>query len=390
MSWIVNIDNNELVDKVIRLSIDEELDNQNNQFSLQCKNIDSLYHFKESEVLYNNEKVIGGIVLEQNYSERGIKISNISCIDYNYIFQNRIVIENYTEMLLSDILIDLISKYATEFTTNSVRTCNKTIEKFSCNYIPLSEAIRKLLEYAPDYHYYIDGDKDFHLFEFSESSGPVFQAINGKHNFKRNTLKVNYDASSIVDRVWVVGNKQASTKEISQYYVGDGKQRYFTLAYEPNYTKVYLDNVLKESKLESNDDQAQDFLINKKNKVVYIPDNITTPFSGEIKVTYKPTIQIIDFFENTKSDNPYLLEKVIKNKDIVDKMAARQFGKAEIKRTSKVKVTLSFTTREHVKIGQRCYVKIDDFNIDGYYLVKKVRTNMVPSDTIRSVELEEL
>ncbi len=170
--------------------------------------------------------------------------------------------------------------------------------------------------------------------------------------------------------------KQSSDKTIKQYFTCDGFQRYFTLAYEPNYVKVYLDDVLMNSLVDSNGDEAQDFLINKANKVVYIPENITTPFTGALRIEYRPTVQIIDYFEDSRSDNPYLLEKIIKNKDITNKMNARKIGKAEIKRDKDIKSTISFKTYDRADIGQKCYVYKPEFKIDGYYLVTKSSMNI--------------
>jgi len=53
-------------------------------------------------------------------------------------------------------------------------------------------------------------------------------------------------------------------------------------------------------------------------------------------------------------------------------MSARSFGKAEIRRVKSIKKIIRLKTYEHVSIGQRCYVNIDDYDIDGYYVVKQV------------------
>lgn len=385
----VKIDGILVSDKVFSINMAESIGRQNNTFSFTTKDINDLYTYKEVVVSENSNKRLAGMVLEQSFSEKGIKVAEFQCVDYNYILQNRVVAATYQNKTVDYILEDLILKYAKEFTLNNLRTCTITIESIAFNYVSLSEAIQRVLEYAIGWYYYVDANRDFHLFNSFETTGKNIVAVNGKYPYIRNTLKVRYSAQNVTDRVWIVGSKQASSKEISQYLTGDGQQRYFTLAYEPNYTKVYVDGVLKDSALESNDNSDQDFLINKKNKVIFIPD-YRTPFTGTIKVSYKPTIQVIDYFENTKSQNPYPIEKIIKNKDITDKTTARQFGKAEIKRRSKPKTFISFTTREDMKIGQKCYVSIPEYNIDGSFLVLSVNTNITPSDTVRSVELEEI
>jgi hypothetical protein len=382
--WNVEINGIEQSSKAISAAAVNQLDRQNNTFKISCKGINETYHFLECNISIDGKDVASGIVMDYKVKERGIKRTVISCTDHYYIFQHRIVIERYEDMKASDILIHLITKYAPEFSTTFIDDTASIIELFECNYMLLSEAVTKLMAYLPDHHYYIDANRAFHLFEDYEDDGVRFEKVNGEYNFLHNTLDVSYDATNIVNRVWVIGSKEAAEKEIVQYFTADGLQRYFTLAYEPNYFEIYLDDVLKLSKLDSNDDGLQDFLINKTNKVVYIPANIATPFTGVVKTVYKPTVQIIDYFENLNSDNPYLLEKVVKNKDVTDKMSARSFGKAEIRRLESIKTNVCFKTYENVSIGQRCYVNILDFNVDGHFLVKKVSNNFKTNGKVLS------
>ncbi|WP_026478264.1 hypothetical protein [Alkaliphilus transvaalensis] len=389
--WKVIVGNDEIQDKIMGISVSENLGSQNNSYQLRCKEVDQLYHFKELKVEHNGLKRYGGVILDQNFQDLGIKVCNISAIDYNHILQNRIVAENFINMTISDILIFLFNKYAPEITTHHLRTCEVVIERLSFDYITFSEALKTILDYIPTWNYYIDQNKDFHLFSSFEEDGVNFvRQASGKYNFIYKTLNVEYDATGVVNRVWIVGSKRSASKEITQYFQGDGRQRYFNLAYEPNELRVYVNDVAMEVELDNNDDGTKAFLVNKKHKLLFIPENIENPFTGEIKVIYHPTIQVIDFFENTQSENPYLVEKIIKNKNITDKMAARQFGKAEIRRHSKVKTYLKFSTREEVKIGQRSYIKIDEYGINGNFLVTQVSTEITPSDIIRGVVLEEI
>ncbi len=170
-----------------------------------------------------------------------------------------------------------------------------------------------------------------------------------------------------------------------------GLNRYFTLAYEPNYTEVYLDDVLQASLLEENDDGAQAFLINKDNRVVFIPTYVETPYTGTLKVVYRPTVQVIEYFEDSNGDSPYLLEKVVKNKDITDKMTARAYGRAEMKRVKSIKRSLSFQTSEKVAIGERCYTHIPDYGIDGFYLVTRVQIKCkTDGKVVYTLNMEEI
>jgi hypothetical protein len=160
---------------------------------------------------------------------------------------------------------------------------------------------------------------------------------------------------------------------------------------------VTVGGVSKNIKLEQNDDKVQDFLINKKNKVLIIPPNIVTPFSGSIKLRYRPTKQLIDYYENPTDISDYwLIEKAVRNKDITDKLSARRFGQAEVKRKSITKRLISFSSRTQFKVGQKCAVSIINadtnrlWNISGNFLVVGVGTQISKEDVVYSVQMSEV
>ncbi len=389
--WQFYINGIEQIDKAISATASTQLDRQNNTFSVNLKDIHETYHFLESVIRIDGEDIVSGIITGQRFKDKGSKRADLTVEDHYYILQRRCVAERYTDMTVSDILIHALTKYAPEFSTAFIDPTPKVVASFPCDYIYLSELITKLIAYLPGWHYYIDADRAFHLFETYEADGVRFEPVDGKWNYLRNSLEVDYEAENVVSRVWVIGAKQAAEQPITQYFTGDGQNRYFTLAYEPNYAEVYLDDVLKNSLLDSNDDGAQDFLISKTGKALYIPANIETPFTGEIKIVYRPTMQYIDYFARSDADNPYLLEAIIKNKDVANKLETRGYGKAEIQRRRSIQRTVRLKTYEKVWIGQRHYVKDPDYDVDGFYLATKVSVSFpTVGRPLFTVTLEEI
>ena len=389
--WQFYINGIEQIDKAISASAATQLDRQNNTFSVDLKDIHETYHFLEANICIDGEDIVSGIITAQNFKDKGSKRSSMTVDDHYYILQRRCVAERYRDMTVSSILIHALTKYAPEFSTAFIDPTSKVVESFDCDYIYLSEMITKLMTYLTDWHYYIDANRAFHLFESYEADGVRFQQTGTKWNYLRDSLEVDYEAENVVSRVWVIGAKQAAESAITQYFTGDGQNRYFTLAYEPNYSEVYLDDVLMNSLVDSNDDGAQDFLISKTGKALYIPANIETPFTGTIKIVYQPTMQYIDYFERSDTDNPYLLETIIKNKDVANKLETRGYGKAEIQRRKSIKRTVRLKTYEKVWIGQRHYVKDADYDVDGFYLATKVSVNFpTVGRPLFSVTLEEI
>lgn len=381
--------------RTLKISASEKLGSENNTFQLSCFQIQLLHKYNIVTVTKDSAVILKGIVVNQSDSNsNSIKYTEFECYDYSFFFNIRIVAQTYTSQTIDYVLKDIVSTYIPEVTTNNVISTTLTIDNLKFDYITALDAIKKTLEHTYDYYWYVDASKDMHLFYRYESIGANIL----KSKIVEGSFKVDYEGDSAANRVWIVGSKQVSASYIEQYFTGDGKQRYFSLVYEPNYTEIYLDAgggyLLKNSMLEQNDDGTQDFLINKQNKVVFIPSNIVTPFTGDIKVKYKPTIQLIDYYENpTEIQNYWLIEKAVRNKDITDKLTARKFGQAEIKRRSINKRLISFTTRQTgYVIGQSCSVSIvyDDWNITGQFKVNAVNTQITPGDVTYSIKLEEM
>lgn len=411
MSWTVEIYDQttdiiyDVTDRTLQITADERIDSENNTFKVTCKLIDLVHKFNTITIKKAGVTKYAGFIITQTDADKQVKITTFQCYDYSYIFNNRIIPETYvpTDSFLGrpDLIIkDLVSKHAPELTTTNVDACSTILDRMQFTYILMSEAMSKIMENIPTFHYYVDAVKDVHFFENYETDGVTFgpDVVTGDYNFVNGTLTVDYVGDEQVNRLWIIGNKQADANYIDQYYTGDGNQRYFLLAYEPNFTEIYLDGVLMDSGIETNNDGAQDFLISKTDKLFYIPSNITTPFTGTIRAHYRPTKQPIDYYENAPNINTYgLYEKVIKNNDITDRLTARQYAKAQVKYRSNARRIVSLDTREDVAIGQRCYVNINvtdavkgNWNVIGYFMVTSVSTNITSVDEVNSIRLEEI
>lgn len=390
----------DITSRTLAININERLDSDVTTFELNCKDIELVHLFNHINIYKDSTLFQSGLIINQKDSDGGkmdFKLTTFDCEDWGHLLTKRIIADTYlstdTEAGRPDLIIkDIISKYLTEFTSTNVKTTNISIENIKFDYINIKEAIENIFDLLDvDFHWYIDKNKDFHMFYRYESDGITFT----QSNIISSTLKVDYTGQEHVNRVWIVGRKQASATSIDEYYTGDGTQRYFKLAYEPNDTEIRVNNVLKNSKLESNDDGGQDFLINKIEKVFYIPSNIVTPFTGTIKATYKPTKQFIDTFENPRDIAQFgVLEKVVKNNNITDKLEARRYGKAEVKKTSTALRKVSFQSRSAntLTIGQKCTVNISSaiWDVQGIFLIKSIKRNITPGDEVVNFELEEL
>jgi hypothetical protein len=179
-----------------------------------------------------------------------------------------------------------------------------------------------------------------------------------------------------VNKIWVIGAKEASTESKEQQFSYDGNNRIFNLGYEPNYVEAYEWNgSLWDTKVigeEKNYNETQDFLYNKVEKNVTIPSHVTVPVSGKFKIEYRPTIEIIDFFEDLDSQNKYgIYEKALKSKDIKTKAEARKLTRTELKNKSNTIAVINFSTFDFrpLKVGSLVNVVLSRYAIDTVFLI---------------------
>jgi len=355
----------------------------------------TLRFFKAYPDLY----ALGQVTDQQESDAGGVKAVSLSCSDNAFYLKKRVVAERFgsedSYQGRPDLILKyLISRYVPELTTNAVQSCSEVIDELYLEYIYMSEVMNRIMKHLADWHWYVDGGNDLHFFKGYESEGAKFGKVGEYFNFQINSLNVSYKGEEGANRIWIVGAKQASPDYIDQYFTSDGVQRVFPLAYLPNYSEITMDGGDPMNwKLLKNDDGAQDFLIDKEGKVLSIPANVNPIPTGQIRIHYRPTVQVVDYFEDPKSIRAHgLLEAVVKSKDITDRLSARKVGKAMLKRQARSKRVVSLRTLEERKIGQRCELDIltDKWDVRGFFLVTDVTEESVPGHTVYSIGLEEL
>jgi len=355
----------------------------------------TLQFFKDYPTLF----AVGQVTDQKETDETSIKAVSLKCSDNAFYLKKRVVAERFgsddSYQGRPDLILKyLISQYVPELTTNSIQACSEVIDELYLEYIYMSEVMNRIMKHLADWHWYVDGENDFHFFKGYETDGIKFGMVDGRYNFQLNTLNVSYKGEEGANRIWIVGAKQASPDYIDQYFNSDGVQRVFSLAYLPNYAEITIDGGDPLSwKLLKNDDGNQDFLIDKEGKVLSIPGNINPIPIGQIRIHYRPTVQVVDYFEDPKSIREHgLLEAVVKSKDITDRLSARKVGKAMLKQQARAKRIVSLKTLEERKIGQKCEIDIlnDKWDIRGSFLVNSITEENVPGHTIYSIGLEEL
>ena len=310
----------------------------------------------------------GQVKQRRRKGQSSVTFLSPECVDAVTRMRRRRVAETYQETAASAILQDLLTKYLPDVALEAADLTGAVLD-MPFNYVTLLEAINRVGE-AVGAFWYLSPDNVLRLFTSSFDLGTI-PAFSPAHIFG-DTFEDDVATSEFANRVWVLGSKQASQQYKTQTFAGDSDV--FTLAYEPNYTEVRVNGgPLRQVHLKENIQTGTEFVVDKKRKAV--ESRIALTGADLVAIRYRPTIEVVDFFEDQTSIRTYgLYETVIKDRKITDKLSARQRGHAALRRSVVQRPTLSWQSRQvwQVYPGQRCSVSYPQFDIDGIYRLTDV------------------
>jgi hypothetical protein len=353
-----------------------------------CKNLTQNHVMGTVTLTVNGTVCFTGTVKSQSEDSTGIlKTSSLKCVDRTDVLQRLMIAETFTNQKPKQILQTLRNKYATWLDVSGVRDVGGVLDSLTFNYETFSSAIEKLAEITGAY-WYIDASNKLRF--FLDNQGISAYEF-GPDRILEGSFGIDTTALDLVNRIWVIGARQSSPTAIEQTFFGDNSNEYFLLAYEPNYPKVYENGVLKTIELEDGEVSTKDFSYNKKFKVLRRNGGPLSAGSN-IKIVYNPTVQVIDYFEDTDSVARYgLYEKAIRDQKITDKMAARSRGRAELKKKKRLINRASWSTRTwQVNPGELAKVTLGPFALDRYFRIESVDVDFSPEDVVASISAEEV
>jgi hypothetical protein len=336
-----------------------------------------------------------GIVKEQDDTKHDMqRSSQIKCVDNTDRLHRRLVAAVYENQTAKQILLDLIAQFAPWVDTSLVNDIGGTIETMRFDYDTLGDAIQKLADIAGAY-WYLDHDDKLHFFALYDGVAPIsFDAtLSGKlpGSILKNSFQLRTTAMDLANRVWIIGARSAAATFTEQYWTGDGQNSVFSLAYEPNYPDVWENGVPKTIEVDKGGDSDKDYTYDKKNRVLKRTAG-PLPAGVPLRFRYRPTVQIIDFFEDTGSVATYgLYEKAIRDKKITDRAAARKRGREALKRTKSLIRLPSWQSRTWtLNPGELTTVTVPSFGFSAQCRIDRVSVTFTPQDIVASYEAQEV
>lgn len=378
----------DITDRTLSASWSRSLGESSATLDLSCINIEQNYCMDSVTLTVDGVLCFNGVVKSQSdeYDET-IKRTKFQCLDSTDKLQRLLVAETFTEKTAQQIIESIRNKYAPWLDLSNVRDIGGEIESLTINYETFASVIEKLAELTGAY-WNVSANEELSF--FLDSDG--LMDINfTPDRILQGSFSLDSTAVDIVNRIWVIGAKQASPQNIEQTFVGDGNNQFYSLAYVPNYPTVKENGVTKTIAVDNGTNDDTDYVYNKKEKVLKrvagnLPNGVT------LRIEYRPTVQVIDYFEDPTSVATFgLYEKAIRDKKITDKAAARKRGRAELKRVKDVIRFAKWNTRTwQMNVGQLTRVVMPLFDIDSYWRINSIDIDLSPEDVIASISAEEV
>ena len=266
---------------------------------------------QEIKIMNGSSIEFGGVIMEPKeiaVASDQMKYS-ISCRDYVYWLNKRVVTNTYNNYTSGNIVKDIVSNFTSGFTANNVYGTDSSfaISQIKFDHKAPSECIKKLADDI-GFQWWVDYNKDVHF-------GPVMTTLSPLPN---NTLLVdtdttNYgdlefdeDVSQLRNQIYYMGYKIPADYTITETFTTDGQSTSYNTTYEPIHYLTKITVTLNGSTVAKSLDIAGGLPNNQlqDGKVYIYYKNKSfrwnvAPTSGQtLTITYYPMFEMVSMFND--------------------------------------------------------------------------------------------
>lgn len=191
--------------------------------------------FYETDSSATQSHLFGGTITEIETIVQGITpVAQVTCTDWGYKMNGKLVVKSYKDMDPADILADIVVSYcpAGFDTTTYVQRAGYNLTSIKFNYEQPTKCIQSLASQI-GWDWYVDADKNIHFF-LAENNAAPFPVDDTTGGIEWPTLDVDVNLQNMKNSVFVIGGvqKQVFTPDNEvDVYVGNGTQTTYALRY---------------------------------------------------------------------------------------------------------------------------------------------------------------
>lgn len=337
------------------------------------------------------ERLFAGYIVDVDQSAEALtKLVKVTCKDYTHSLDKALVSKTYENMTAQAVVQDLISTFATGFTTTNVGGSDVTVKKILFNYVTLSTALSKLCDTLGIFDWYVDYNKDINFFSIGSRPAP-FDIDDESGKYAHQSLTINRNNTQIRNKIIIRGGQvegDAFTDKMSP----DGIQRTIFVGYSLSGLQVWQSSVtntdgsytaLTIGNDGTSDENSFDCLYNPNNGLIRFRANNVPPANRYIKWSGLPIYPLITEKSDLVSQSKYgKFEHIIIDKTIKSKASASQRADAELAKYGRPQVSGTFrTTESGLRTGMYIRVNSPLHNVsDEYFKITQIRTSLRTND----------
>ncbi|MDE5415479.1 hypothetical protein [Alkalihalobacterium chitinilyticum] len=232
MQVYINGTSYEVIDDSIDINLTVE-ERSTASFTIRDKSSSLVFQKGEPvEIKDGNELLFGGVIekfFKFPITVKGGFYFTVSCVDYHYFADKRIVADAFMDKMSGDVVRDVYDKYLKpEGIELAEVAAGDYVDEAIFNYIDAASVITKLARYVDNYIWYIDNKKRFYYIERGSLKAPW--KVTPKDVRVNNA---NFEESSAMyrNKQYVKGAVDLTTEQ-TEIRIGDGHNRVFLTRYK--------------------------------------------------------------------------------------------------------------------------------------------------------------
>lgn len=341
------------------------------------------------EVLEDATLLFGGQIISMSENVDGlVERINITCKDYSFDMDKKLVVKVYQNMTVAAIIADINTHFLPAGYTVTNVVCPTLITFISFNYELPTKCLQQLAQIT-DYDWYVDEAKNIFFFQKGSQAAP-FSLTDTNQNYVYNSLRINSDIRNLRNSIIVRGGTYDGNL-YTEDQQSDGSKTTYIFAYQYSGYTIKVNGVTKTVGIDNIDDPAtKDCLYNFNEKAVKFP-SASKPTAGQIvTIVGNPKIPVVTKIANSASVAQYgeFQAKVI-DKSILSKDAARDRARAELTQWAEEINEGGFKTyKTGLKPGQKISIQSTNRGINDQFIISRISSIMrSPDEFVHSCTL---
>ncbi len=323
--------------------------------------------------------IFQGVIMDMQAEQISSQLLRVkvNAVDYTHELDGKLIGDQFTAQTMEYIINYLVTKYAPQFTTNSVHAA-QTVNFISFAYQTFSACLQALADMA-GYDWYVDQYKDIHFFDATQYSVAPFSVTDTNGSYDTGSLVLKDDISQLRNSVYLRGGNSTDASVTTSLTAAAGTiQTVFQCGYHFSAVPAVTNGGAAQTVGTLNVDNPANFqcMWDSTNNIIQFASAVTA--GNIVAITGTPLNPIRLYLPNRPSIAKYGERQIlIIDSTITTRNGAMQRAKAELLKYAASIVSGTFTTKtKGLYAGQYLTLNSTQFNKSGTYIITQVETQL--------------